>query len=306
MFNAPPVVATRVVAQLPTAFHVHGRVSGRYESRPFYLEAPAFDREGTLYFSDIPGGRIFRLRPGADIELFVEYKGEPNGIKLHRDGRIFVADYQRGILAIDPLTREITQVVERVGNERLRGPNDLTFSHSGDIYFTDQGNSDIQRPHGRVVRARPDGTVEVLLDNIPSPNGLVLSPDGKALYVAVTRTNAIWRVPLVVPPGLLPNAHVGTTGVFIQLSGGTGPDGMAVDEAGNLVVAHTGLGCAWVFSPIGEPLWRIQTCAGLSISNVAYGGPERRTLYITESATGSILAADMAVPGQVLFSHLDV
>lgn len=305
MFNAPPVIQTKLLARLQDKFHVHGRVSGRYEGRPFYLEAPALARDGTLYFSDIPGGRIFQLTPDGEISLFLEYAGEPNGMKIHKDGRLFVADYQRGIIAIDPVTKTIEAIVERVSNERLRGPNDLTFAQNGDIYFTDQGNSDISRSHGRVVRARVDGQVEILLDNIPSPNGLVLSPDEKFLYLAVTRSNAIWKAPLVVPPGLKPNTAVGTTGVFIQMSGGTGPDGMAVDEAGNIVVAHTGLGCLWVFSPLGEPLYRVQTCAGLSISNIVYGGPDRKTLYITESATGSILTADMPIAGQRLFSHQD-
>ncbi len=305
MFSAPPIIQTQEIARLPERFHVHGRVSGRYESRPYYLEAPALARDGTLYFSDIPGGRIFRLVPGGEVELFVEYDGEPNGMKIHKDGRIFVADYQRGILAIDPATRHIGPVVERVANERLRGPNDLTFARNGDIYFTDQGHSDIARSTGRVVRARASGEVEILLENIPSPNGLVLSPDEKFLYLAVTRSNAIWKAPLVVPPGLIPQTRVGTTGVFIQMSGGTGPDGMAVDEAGNIVVAHTGLGCVWLFSPLGEPLLRVKSCAGLSISNVVYGGPDRKTLYITESSTGAIVTAQMPVAGQRLYSHQD-
>ncbi|MFC5502628.1 SMP-30/gluconolactonase/LRE family protein [Lysinimonas soli] len=303
MFGAPPTIQATTIAILPERFHVAGRVSGRYESRPFYIEGPSLSRDGTLYFTDIPGGRIFSLAPGGDVELFIEYDGEPNGTKIHRDGRIFVADNKRGIVAIDPETKQIETIVDRVANERLRGPNDLTFALNGDIYFTDQGNSDILRSHGRVIRVTSEGETAILLENIPSPNGLVLSPDEKFLYVAVTRTNAIWKSPLTVPPGLIPTVPVGTTGTFIQMSGGTGPDGMAVDQDGNIVIAHTGLGCAWLFSPIGEPLLRINTSAGLSVSNVVYGGPENRTLFITESSTGAIMTAEMPVPGHLLFSH---
>ena len=245
------------------------------------------------------------MTPDGEIDLFVEYDGHPNGLKIHKDGRIFIADYRNGIMYCDPATREIHPFLQRVMNERLRGPNDLTFASNGDIYFTDQGNSDITRPNGRVLRVRPNGEWTILLQDLPSPNGLVLSPDESALYVAMTRTNAIWKAPLTPPPGIGPNSYVGTTGVFIQLSGGVGPDGMAVDEAGNVLVAHTGLGCVWVFSPIGEPLWRVNTCAGLSISNIVYGGPDRKTLYITESGTGSILTADMPVAGQRLFAMMD-
>ncbi|GGF10289.1 SMP-30/gluconolactonase/LRE family protein [Subtercola lobariae] len=304
MFGAPPSITATTIATLPERFHVPGRVSGRYESRPFYIEGPSLARGGTLYFTDIPGGRIFSLTPGGEIELFIEYDGEPNGTKIHSDGRIFVADNKRGIIAIDPVTREIETIVDRVANEHLRGPNDLTFGMNGDLYFTDQGNSDILRSHGRVIRVRANGETAIILENIPSPNGLVLSPDEKFLYVAVTRTNAIWKAPLTVPPGLIPTVAVGTTGVFIQMSGGTGPDGMAVDEAGNIVIAHTGLGSAWLFSPVGEPLLRIHSSAGLSVSNMVYGGDDNRTLFITESSTGSIMTAEMPVAGQRLYSHL--
>ncbi len=305
MFAAPPAIGTTLLARLPERFHITGRTSGRYANRKFYLEGPALARDGTFYFTDVPWGRIFQITPDGELSLFLEYDGEPNGLKIHKDGRLFVADYKNGILAIDPKTKKMEPYVIQVANERLRGPNDLTFANNGDLYFTDQGNSDIQRQRGRVVRVRANGAVEIILADIESPNGLVLSPDQQSLYVAVTRTNSVWKVPLEVPPGLVGNTLVGTSGIFIQMSGGTGPDGMAVDEAGNLAVAHTGLGVLWLFSPLGEPLLRVNTCAGLSIANIVYGGNDRKTLYIVESATGSILTAQMPVAGQTMFAHMD-
>lgn len=305
MFAAPPVIPTRLLARLPESFHVSGRISGRYADRKFYLEGPAMARDGTFYFTDVPGGRIFRITPDGELSLFVEYDGEPNGIKIHRDGRLFVADYRNGILIIDLLTKRIETFVKQVANERLRGPNDLAFAANGDLYFTDQGNSDVLRPNGRVVKVTPDGRPQIIASDIPSPNGLVVSPDQAWLYLAVTRTNTIWKLPLEVPPGLAGHAEVGTSGVWVYLQGGTGPDGMTVDSAGNVLVAHTGLGCVWVFSPLGEPLHRINTCAGLSISNLVFGGEDMKTLYITESSTGSILTAQMPVAGHRLYSHAD-
>ena len=83
--------------------------------------------------------------------------------------------------------------------------------------------------------------------------------------------------------------------MFIQLSGGLGgPDGLAMDEAGGLVVAHAGLGTVWLFDRLGQPIARVQSCAGLMTTNIAYGGADRRTLYITKSETGAILCADGA------------
>ena len=90
-------------------------------------------------------------------------------------------------------------------------------------------------------------------------------------------------------------------GVFVQLSGGlAGPDGLALDEAGNIVVAHAGLGTVWLFSSLGEPIARIRSCAGVMTTNVAYGGGDRKQLYITESETGKVLVADMPVPGKAM------
>jgi gluconolactonase len=90
--------------------------------------------------------------------------------------------------------------------------------------------------------------------------------------------------------------------VFVQLSGGlAGPDGLALDEDGNLAVAHAGLGTVWLFSRLGEPVARVKSCAGVMTTNVAYGGADRRTLYITESETGSVLAADMPVAGRPMY-----
>ncbi len=305
MFAAPPVIETRLLARLPEHFHITGRTSNRYGNRKYYLEGPAFARDGSFYFTDVPWGRIFRISPDGELSLFLEYDGHPNGLKFHRDGRLFVADYRNGIMVVDMQTKKMETYVDEVANERLHGPNDLCFADNGDLYFTDQGNSDIQRPHGRVVRVRADGRTEIIAADIASPNGIVLSPDNQSLYVAVTRTNAIWKLPLEMTPGLYGNAHVGTSGVFIQLSGGTGPDGLAVDAKGNLAIAHTGLGVLWLFSPLGEPLARVNTCAGLAIANIAYGGSDGRTLYIVESATGSILTAQMPVAGHKLFSHMD-
>ncbi|HUN52947.1 MAG TPA: SMP-30/gluconolactonase/LRE family protein, partial [Candidatus Sulfotelmatobacter sp.] len=93
-------------------------------------------------------------------------------------------------------------------------------------------------------------------------------------------------------------------GAFIRLSGGTGPDGMAMDEQGNFAVCHVGLGTVWLFSPIGEPLYRIKSAAGLGTTNCAYGGKDNKTLFITESQTGSVLAVDLPVAGRRLYSHM--
>ena len=99
-------------------------------------------------------------------------------------------------------------------------------------------------------------------------------------------------------------ARADQVGRLIRLSGGTGPDGLAADADGNILVCHVGFGAIWVFSPTGEPLYRINSCKGAVITNCAYGGPDNRTLYITESSSGCVLTAELPTPGRVLFSHM--
>jgi gluconolactonase len=302
MFAPPPVLKTSVFARLPDRFRKPQPTSEWHRHQPGLLpahsliEGPSFDREGQLYCVDIPWGRVFRVDPRGEFSLIAEYDGEPNGLKIHRDGRIFIADYRNGIMVLDPDTGKVSPYLERVRLERLKAVNDLHFASNGDLYFTDQGLTGWHDPTGRVFRVRASGEINCLLDNVPSPNGLVLSPDESVLYVAVTRANAIWRVPLMT------DGTVAKVGTFIQLSGGGGPDGLAIDEAGNLVVAHIGLGVVWLFSARGEPMLRIESCEGTHNTNMAFGGPDRRTLYITESETGTILKADMPAPGMRMYS----
>jgi len=139
-----------------------------------------------------------------------------------------------------------------------------------------------------VYRYAAAGRLECLIDNAPSPNGIVLNKDETMLYVAITRGNSIWRLPLMADGG------VSKVGLFVQLSGGlTGPDGMALDDDDRLVVAHVGNGTVWVFTRFGEPVYRVRSCAGIETTNVAFGGEDGKKLYIVESETGSILAVDM-------------
>lgn len=301
MFAPPPRKKAAVFASLPDGLRMHGEPSEWRDGQPgiqpehSLLEGPAFDREGNLWCVDIAYGRIFRVAADGRFEVMIAYDGEPNGLAFHADGRLFIADYKNGIMVIDPASRKIAPFLQRHNLERLKAVNDLTFSRTGDLYFTDQGLTGLHDPTGRVFRVRTDGTIDLLLDNVPSPNGLVLSPDEQVLYVAVTRANAIWRIPLLSGGG------VAKVGLFVQLTGGLGPDGLAIDREGGLAICHIGLGCIWLMTPTGEPSLRIDSPAGCHTTNAAFGGAEGKTLFITESETGTLLKCDVPVAGQPLF-----
>ncbi len=299
MYPPPREIDTEVFATAPDALRRSDRESWmqRNHNRPVdcFLEGPGFDAAGNLYVTELAHGRILRLTPGGEWSVVAEYDGRPNGLRFRHDGAIFVTDRLRGLLRLHPETGRMESVLAELPGAKLHGPNDLVFARNGDLYFTDQGETGLNNPVGRLVRLTASGAVEVLLDNVPSPNGLALTNDESALLLAVTRANAIWHVPL-----LGRERSPGRVGMFIQMSGGPGggPDGILCDAEDNLVVAHARMGAVWVFSRLGEPLFRLRSCKGAMTTNVAFGGADLRTLYITESASGCILTARLPTPGR--------
>jgi len=304
MFAPPPAVSSRVFARLPEEFRRPARTSELADQHPGHrpthsiLEGPSFDLDGNLWCVDIPFGRVFRIDPKGNFTQVGDYEGEPNGLKIHRDGRIFITDFKHGVVVLDPDTGKVKPFFDRYRLEHIKAPNDLVFAANGDLWFTDQGLTGHHDPTGRLFRIRADGRADLVVDRIPSPNGVVMHPGEETVYVAVTRANAIWRVPL------MRDGSAAKVGTFIQMSGGMGPDGIAMDAAGNLAVAHVGFGAVWLFGPRGEPVLRIDSCKGHMTTNVAFHGGGEKKLYITESETGCILEAEVPNPGRPMFSHM--
>ena len=307
LYPAPTIIDAAVWTSMPDEFRVANTApewaAANKPGRQLdsFLEGPSFDVDGNLWVTDIPYGRIFRISPAGEWTLVTQYDGWPNGLKIHRDGSIFLADYKNGILRLDPQNGQVEPVVWHHHSEHLRGCNDLVFDSQGRLYFTDQGQSGMHMPNGRVYRYDLESNhLELLIDTGQSPNGLVLSKHEDTLYVAMTRGNSIWRLPFMA------DGTVSKVGLFLQISGGhSGPDGMALDQSGGLWVAHAGNGCVWGFTRTGEPTFRIKSATGMTTTNLAFGGLENSELFITESDTGNILRAQVGVGGKPMFSHLD-
>ncbi|MBV7481384.1 SMP-30/gluconolactonase/LRE family protein [Bordetella sp. BOR01] len=302
MFAAPQVVTAEVFARYPDELRTGTHQSEWNQGQPaglassHFLEGPSFDRDGILWCVDVVNGRLLNVCPDGAFSVVVEYDGWPNGLKIRNDGLVFIADYKNGIMVHEPGSTAVKPYLVRAGMERFKAVNDLFFASNGDLFFTDQGLTGLHDATGRLFRLTPDGRIDCLLSNVPSPNGLVMDLQESALYLAATRANAVWRVPIV-------KGRAVKVGTFLQLSGGIGPDGLALNVAGGLTVAHAGMGAAWVFSERGEPLYRINTPAGAMSTNIAYGGPQNKDLFITESASGQIFRASLAVAGERTFSH---
>ncbi len=308
MYAPPKPVPASIFTRLPDTFRTPrrtawGDANAAGAALDCFLEGPSFDRDGNLYVTDIPFGRIFRIAPTGEWTLVAEYDGWPNGLKIHRDGRIFITDYKRGIVLLDPASGTVTPLIETVRSESFKGVNDLFFAANGDLYFTDQGQTGLHDPTGRVYRYSTAGRLDCLVDTVPSPNGLVMNLHETVLYVGVTRGNAVWRLPLMV------DGNVSKVGLFIQMSGGhAGPDGVALDAEGGLLVAHPSTS-VWRFDALGRPTHVLDAGDDMFCTNIAFGGPDHRTLHAVVSRrsgkidAGVILRAEMPVPGKPMFSH---
>lgn len=301
-FSPPETIQARVLTRLPDEFRRPRQTEWVDANKPghvldSFIEGPAFDRAGNLYVTDIPYGRIFRIRNDLQWELVAEYDGWPNGLAIHRDGSVWIADYRRGILRLDPANGAVEPILGHRSSESFKGINDLTFDTEGNCYFTDQGQTGLHDPTGRVYRLRASGQLDVLLANAPSPNGLALSADGKVLFIAVTRGNQVWRAPIQR------DGSLSKVGAFQTFFGTSGPDGLALDLQGNLVVAHASLGVAFVLNASGEVTHLVRGPSGPTVTNLAFR-PGSRELVMTESSTGSLLLAELPAGGSDLYSHL--
>jgi gluconolactonase len=304
MFESPKVLHSEIFASYPLSLQTGNEHSSWSKAQPgkhvhkSFLEGPSFDKSGVLWCVDIVNGRLLNVDRAGTFSVAAEYDGWPNGLKIREDGLVFVADYKHGIMIHEPGSGKVIPLLERAGVERFKGVNDLFFARNGDLYFTDQGLTGLHDPSGRVFRLRPDGRIDCILDSVPSPNGLVMNLDEDALLLAVTRANAIWRVPLT-------DHGAAKVGTFIQLSGGIGPDGLALDAQGGLWIAHAGMGSVWGFNAIGEPQTRIKAQSGLLTTNLAFACHTSNDLYFIESASATIQRVDSAVPGKAMASHVE-
>ncbi|KAL5113492.1 hypothetical protein ACEQ8H_008628 [Pleosporales sp. CAS-2024a] len=234
-YAPPPIITASLYVRIPENIRCkdkdsewRGGFARRFQN--IFLEGPVYTSTGHLYVVDVPYGRILRIGPDKTVSVAAEWDGEPNGLAVDPQGRVAIADYKQGILTLDPANGKVENRLSRRNLERFKGPNDLIFDKAGNLYFTDQGQTGLTDPTGKVYRLAPNGKMDTLVENGVSPNGLVLSPDEKFLFVAMTRSNAVWRLPLH------PDGNTTKVGLFFQSFGTAGPDGLAMDEEGNLFV----------------------------------------------------------------------
>jgi len=261
-----------------------------------FTEGPMAHPDGYVIFSDIPADTIYALK-GGEPEVFRRPSGNANGLVFDRAGRLLACEHgNRRVSRTEP-DGTVTALATHYEGKRLNSPNDIVVRSdgaavgNGGVYFTDPpyGVKPEQREldFAGVYRIGPDGALTLLADDFVKPNGLAFSPDERVLYVADTDKSWL-RAFDVKDDGTLANGRVfARTEPPAQLR----PDGVKVDAEGNVYVAGTD--GVVVFSPEGE---RVETIAlPEQPANLAFGGPDGRTLYVT--ARTSLYKVTVRFPG---------
>ena len=245
---------------------------------PGYCEGIVFDRAGDGYVSDTRHGTIYKItRDGKTVQWATTTA--PNGHKILADGTHLVCD-RGAVRRFDANGRKLADASTECDGTPLRAPNDLTIDPRGGFYFTDPGGSGAKNPVGTVHYVDPQGKTHKVAEGLAFPNGIVLRPDGKTLLVGESEHNRILAYPVLAPGKLGPRTIFATLPAKQGEQIENAPDGIALDEAGNLFVAHYGMRTVQVLDPEGK-LLRSYPGGNLTTSNVAFTGPNMDQLYIT-------------------------
>lgn len=280
-----------------------------------FTEGPTVHADGSVYFTDITNNRILRLAPGGELSTFRQPSNRANGLIFDDQWRLLACEGGDGSTAEARITRtnvetgEVEVLADRYEGKLFHRPNDLTIDGRGRIYFTDRPEPEHGDEHigvHGVYRIDPDGAVERILTEpqVVRPNGIVVSPDDATLYVIETQQSA-GGARLIRAFDLAPDGTAGDGRVLHDFYPGRSGDGMTIDSAGNLYVAaglnrlrgtsetlDTPAG-VHVFSPDGELLELIPIPED-TITNVAFGGPDLMTLYVTAGKTLFEVRTDVA------------
>ncbi|MCH2601929.1 MAG: SMP-30/gluconolactonase/LRE family protein [Pedosphaera sp.] len=251
------------------------------------IEGPACDRAGNIFAVNFAQQQtIGRTTPAGQSEVFVTLPNDSvgNGIRFDRAGRMYVADYVgHNVLRIDPGTR----AVEVLAHEpKMNQPNDLAIAPNGTLYASDPNWG---AKTGQLWRIDPDGTTTRLATDMGTTNGVEVSPDGKRLYVNESVQRNVWVFD-IQPDGGVANKRL------LRQFPDHGFDGMRCDADGNLYITRYGKGTVAVLSPEGEVLREINVL-GARPSNLCFGGPDGRTVYVTEVEHRRLVQFRVETPG---------
>lgn len=256
-----------------------------------FTEGPVWSREGFVLFSDVPNNQIRKLVPGERSTAFREDSHGANGNTYDAQGRLYTCESRtRRVVRMDKKGK-MEVLAEKWEGKRLNAPNDIVVRKDGQIYFTDPAFGDQadnrELAFYGVYHITPKGVMNLIAKPEGRPNGIAFSPNGRILYVGNSDDRNV-RAYDVDHNGAVSNERV----VVSNIEGV--PDGMKVDEKGNLYIAAKGVS---IYSPDGKLLHTIELAE--TPANCAFGDPDLQTLYIT--ARASLYRVRLNVKGSVQY-----
>lgn len=258
-----------------------------------FTEGPAADRLGNVYFTDIPNERVHKVDTKGKLSVVREKSNFANGLMVNAKGEIYACEMAGQVVAYSADGTKRRVLADKHEGNRFNAPNDLVIDRQGGVYFTDPAfRAPMPLPQGKtaVYYLSADGKTTRLIDNLPNPNGVILSPDEKTLYVIPSGQADMMSYP-VEAPGKLGAGKVFCTLRQAAKGKNSGGDGLAVDVKGNLYIT-SGLGLQ-VFAPTGKFLGIIRLPE--VPANVTFGGADFKTLHVT--ARSSLYTVPMEVAG---------
>lgn len=250
-----------------------------------FTEGPACDKDGNVFFSDIPNERIHKWSTEGKLTTFREKSGRANGLYFDAKGNLLACEGGARQLTSTTPEGKVTVLVDNYKGKKFNSPNDLWIDPKGGVYFTDPryGNMDGLEQGGFHVYYLAPGAKKAVrvIDDLKKPNGLIGTKDGKTLYVADPGASTTY-VYKIGKDGMLSDRKL-----FCK----SGSDGMTLDERGNVYLTS---GAVQVYSPKGKKIATIR--AAEAPANVTFGGKDRKTLYIT--ARTGFYSIEMSVRGQ--------
>lgn len=286
-----------------------------------FPEGPVAMADGSVIVVEMVPGRITRVKPDGATQTIATLGGGPNGLAVGPDGALYVCNnggnfsyldmggmlipghtppqHKGGrIERVNISTGKTETLYSECDGARLIAPNDIVFDGTGGFWFTDYGSETAtQRLLGGLYYARADGSRIVrVLNSLLTPNGVGLSPDGAHVYYAETVTARLWDLPLAspgvgaMPPGLLPANFVGNYPGLAYF------DSLGVQEDGGVCVGTIFAGGISTFWP-GTAKFEHTPLPDLVVTNICWGGPQRKTAFVTMSSTGKLAALEWRSPG---------
>ena len=223
-----------------------------------YTEAPVIDRDGNIFISEPFRGPITKITPNGEVSIWAETEGA-NGHAIRVDGAHLVCDrVRKKVVILDEMGQETGVAASTCGEYALRAPNDLVFDSNGGFYFTDPMDGD-DEPIGRVCYVDSNGNTKAVGEWEGFTNGVVINSEETELYVAGTFANAVYKYKITAPGDLGPREILAELpkredGVF------AGPDGMTIDDEGNIYVAQFRNGRVQVLDPSGKVIRKYSSC----------------------------------------------